>query len=88
MFWIEDDFHADVLRDGFATFDSALEELRRMAAMPFGEAPNCPPCTNWNDCVREYHIVEYGNSEKPFDQLINCKVVEVSATGTTWSLPD
>jgi len=87
MFWIEDDFHADVLQDGFETFDSALDALRLIAAIPFGEPPNCPPCTNWKECVRQYHIVEHSNSEKPFDQLINCKVVEVSANGATWFLP-
>lgn len=84
MFWIEDDFHADVLQGRFETFDAALENLRLITALPFGEAPNCPPCSSWINCMRVYHIVEYDNPEKPFDQLINCKTVEVSAAGTTW----
>lgn len=88
MFRIEDDFHSDVLPGRYETFESALEELCRIAVIPFGDAPNRPPCSNGMDCVREYHIVECDHPEKSSDQRINCKILEISAAGVTWTLPE
>jgi hypothetical protein len=84
MFIIEDDFHTEVIGKQFGIFDSALNELRRIADIPFGEAPNKPPCTSWQDCLREYHIVNYDDSQNPWILLANNKILEISKTEVKW----
>ncbi len=88
MFIIEDDFHAEYISEELGTFDSALSELHRISEIPFGNVPNRPPCANWRNCRRDYHIVEYDDSQVPWILLSNLKVLEISETGVKWYYPD
>jgi hypothetical protein len=84
MYIIEDDFHAEIIGEKFDTFDSVLFELQRISEIPFGEAPNKPSCGGWRDCIRDYHIVEYDDSQLPWKLISNTKVLQISASEIKW----
>ena len=48
-FIIEDEFHANWCGE-FGAFADALAEIRRRAALPWGEGPNSCPCQSWRTC--------------------------------------
>jgi hypothetical protein len=84
MLYIEDDFHAKILDMNYDTFDVALWELGKNSEIPFGITPNIPPCVGWRDCVRDYHIIEYDNSQTPGKALSNKEILLISATEVKW----
>lgn len=84
MFVIEDEIHAEP-QCHFDSIDQAIEELRRRAAIPWDQYPNCAPCANWRDCGRAYEIVEYDDSRRPWKELRRISALEVSATGFKWA---
>jgi hypothetical protein len=86
MYIIEDDFHAEIISEKFDTFDSAISELQRIAEIPFGENPNTPPCRNWRKCKREYHIVEYDDSQLPWKRISDTKVLQITASEIKWHI--
>jgi hypothetical protein len=83
-FVIEDEFHAED-HGQFASFDEAVAELKRRAAIPWDQAPNLAPCMNWENCGRDYVIVEYDDSSLPWQELSRVSVMKVSASGTEWA---
>jgi hypothetical protein len=83
MYIIEDDFHAEPIIEKIETFEDAISELRDISKIPFGKEPNIPPCSNWENCQREYHIIEY-DSQKPGEILSDIKVLLISSSGITW----
>ena len=83
MFGIEDEWHAERVAE-FATRDEALVELRRLAALPWDEAPNVAPCTSWLTCGRHYELVEYDTKATPWHELGRTPMLEVSQNGTNW----
>jgi hypothetical protein len=88
MFQIEDELHAEPQRGTFETFGLALAEIRRLAAIPWDQAPNVAPCENWSTCGRSYEIVEYDNSAEPWSELRRIPVLRLSAKGLNWLLLD
>ena len=83
MFVIEDEWHAEWIGE-FSSREEADEELRRVAALPWDEAPNRCPCMSWRTCGRRYHIVEYDTCADQWRRLSDEAVLEVSATKTAW----
>lgn len=63
MFIIEDQLHASILEGEYGTLDDALEEIRRLATVPWDRPPNVAPCSSWMTCGRDYVIVEYDDSD-------------------------
>jgi len=59
---IEDDFHAEWMGQ-FDSRSDAVQELRRLAALPWNVDPNRETCTNWANCSREYYLIEFDISE-------------------------
>jgi len=83
MFRIEDERHAEPQGE-FSTLQEAVAELRRRAALPWNEEPNVAPCTNWQNCGRNYEIIEYDVSTNPWRELRRISALEVSANGVHW----
>jgi len=88
MFVVEDESHAEPQGE-FETFEDAMAELRRRAAMPWDREPNLAPCTSWKTCGRHYEVVEYDSRHTPWRELSRVSVLEISAAGVAWKVsPD
>jgi hypothetical protein len=83
LFAIDDDMHSDRLGE-FATRAEAWAEVRRLAALPFDQEPNLPPCTKGAACRRAYEIVEYDDTRTPWREISRVFVVELTAAGARW----
>jgi hypothetical protein len=83
MFVIEDELHAEPQGE-FESYEDALDELRRRAAMPWDRPPNVAPCTSWRTCGRTYEVVEYDARQTPWRELQRVLVLEMSAAGARW----
>lgn len=83
MFYIEDDLHADSW-GGFATLQRTLDELARLAGLPWDQDPNLAPCIGWEKCGRRYELVEYDETQTPWNELRRIRVLEVSAQQVVW----
>ena len=83
MFVIEDEWHAEWIGE-YASREEAHAELRRLAKLPWDEAPNLCPCISWRTCGRRYYIIEYDTSPDPWQQLSGEALLEVSAERTAW----
>ena len=83
MIVIDDGIHCE--HDGrFNTFEDAVAELRRRAAIPWDQEPNRAPCTSWRKCGREYHLLKYDDAQTPWKLLRGVPVLNVSAKGVEW----
>lgn len=87
MFVIEDEAHAE-LHGQFETRQQAIAELRRRAAIPWDQSPNCAPCTSWRKCGRVYEIVEYDATTLPWRKLSRDTALEISAAGVQWFIEE
>jgi hypothetical protein len=85
VFYIEDDLHDEDWGE-FETCEAALQELKVRARLPWDAEPNQAPCTNWRNCGRDYEIVEYDDSEKPWKKLSVVPVLEISSEGVKWKI--
>jgi hypothetical protein len=85
MFVIEEDFHAEWM-GRFSSFEEALQELKNYSTIPWNENPNCPPCTGWKTCHRDYPIVEYDISSDPWSEIKKTPIVEISSKGLIWKI--
>lgn len=83
MFVIEDEVHAEPGME-FATEADALAEMQRLAALPWNEPPNLPPCQSWRTCGRRYWLVEYDVRGTPWRRLASRAMLEISSTGACW----
>lgn len=83
MFVIIDDWHIEHF-GGFGTLAEAHAELRRIAQIPWDEAPNVCSCMRWRTCERRYHVVEYDTSSIPWKRLSDEPFLRVSAEGICW----
>jgi hypothetical protein len=84
MFIIEDDFHTEFIGEKFNTFDSAILELQRISTIPFSSPPNTPPCVDWQNCQRDYQIVEYDDTQTPWKLIAKTQVLHISASKIMW----
>jgi len=57
-FWVDDDAYREARTGSFATCADAIALLERLALIPWGEAPNLPPCTTGPRCECEWMIYE------------------------------
>lgn len=80
MIRIEDERHAEPQDGRYSSFDEAMAELKRRADLPWDEPPNVAPCASWKSCGRNYEIVEYDTSARPWKELRRVPVLEISAT--------
>jgi hypothetical protein len=85
MFVIEDEIHAE-WNSEYKTFEEAVEELKRLATIPWDKEPNQAPCTGWRTCGRDYEIVEYDNAKMPWNQIRRIPALSISSKGIAWSL--
>ena len=88
MFKIEDERHAEPQAGEFSSLAAVASELRRLAQMPWDQAPNVAPCTNWKTCGRTYEVVEYDNSTQPWQELKRVPALEVDSRGARWLAPE
>ena len=86
MFQIEDEFHAEPQKGTFDSYEVALDELKLRAEIPWNKEPNRCPCTNWENCSRNYEIIEYDDSGTPWKELNHVSVLTVSAKGIKWHI--
>ena len=84
VYKIEDELHAEIQQGEFGTFEEALKELKRISTIPWNETPNLAPCTGWETCGRNYHIVKYDDSEIPWKLLEKVEMLNISAEGIEW----
>ena len=87
MFKIEDELHDEPHAAEFDTFEDALDELKRMASVPWNKTPNRAPCMSWRTCGRSYEVVEYDVSDHPWRELQRVAVLSISAEGSKWVSP-
>jgi hypothetical protein len=87
MFVIEDERHAEPQDGEFPTLSEAVIELKRRAALPWNEAPNLAPCTNWKTCGRTYEVIEYDTSDKPWKEIRRIAFLEITSSGAKWLTP-
>lgn len=85
-FRIEDDFHAELIGE-FDRFEDAVDELRRIASIPWGVTPNRPPCRNSANCQRDYIVIQYDITATPWRVIERLPALEMTAQGTSWLLP-
>ena len=84
MFVIEDERHAEQI-GMFSDKMAATAELRRLASLPWDQAPNRAPCTSWAGCGRSYELIEYNSDHDPWRELSRNLTLDVSAAGVIWS---
>jgi hypothetical protein len=82
MFTIEDERHAEPQEGEFSTLAAAIAELKRRATLPWDQAPNVAPCTNWKNCGRTYEIIEYDTRSTPWQEIQRIPALEVSRCGS------
>lgn len=83
-FIIEDEMHSEP-QGTYSSFDEAIAELIARADLQWDKEPNQCPCENWKNCGRNYHILEYDCSTKPYNTLINTTpVLKISSQGVFW----
>ena len=78
MFVLEDEIHAEQQGE-FATFEEAVTEVKRRAAIPWDQQPNVAPCESWKTCGREYVIVHYDTSAEPWKEIRRIPALNISA---------
>jgi hypothetical protein len=83
VFVIEDELHAE-WQGEFSSFQQALDELRRRAAVPWNEEPNRAPCVGWEKCGRQYEVIEYDDAADA-REVRRVSVLAVTAAGVKWS---
>lgn len=84
MFIIEDEMHSEIQKGEYKTFEEAFNELERRANIPWDESPNRCPCTNWKNCERIYHIIEYDDSQIYWKEVNRWHILTISADGVIW----
>jgi hypothetical protein len=81
--YILDEIHCE--QEGpYESFEVAIAELRRRAAIAWDAAPNQAPCTSWRTCGREYHVLEYDTRSESWRLLRKAHVLNISEKGVEW----
>lgn len=81
-FYIDDDDHSEYL-SGHETIAEAMAEIRRLAAIPWTEEPNRPPCGN-DVCGRTYEIVQFVDSSMGNWELRRKRIVRIRKNDVKW----
>ena len=83
LYAIEDEAHAEWCSQHH-TYDEAVSRLRELAAIPWDQTPNAPPCSNWRTCGRRYEVVEFDTSVLPWEEVRRMPALEISSRGVRW----
>lgn len=83
IFVLEDDLHAEWAGE-YETFELAFAEIRSRAQIPWNEKPNRAPCSSSNTCGRQYCIVAYDETTRPWTYIKSTPIVEIRAKGVRW----
>lgn len=86
MFIIEDKTHAEPQNGEFDSFVEAYKELEKRAKISWDKEPNRCPCSNWQDCERNYQIIEYDTTKTPWKEFQRWDILNISAKGINWSV--
>lgn len=86
IFQVEDELHSEEM-GSFENHDAAVAFLKTLAAVPWGTAPNLPPCTSRLGCARWYIVSEFAEPERPVDMPRESQQLWVSAAGVEWLAP-
>ena len=86
MVMIEDEVHAEVIGE-FDNWDMALDELTRIAGVPWGSPPNRPPCSSSATCERCFELIDYDTSMTPWSVRRRAYLLRVSAGKVEWLEP-
>lgn len=81
IFLIHDETHAEWWGE-FPSYESALEELKRRAGIPWDAEPNRCPCSGWRTCDRKYQVIEWDDSKNL--EVSKEAVLEISSRGIVW----
>jgi hypothetical protein len=83
---IQDDRHSELQKTEYASFQEAIDELKRRTRIPSTEPPNRAPCASWRKCGREYALREFEKCDPPpWRSLRYAFVVKVSPDGVAWN---
>jgi hypothetical protein len=82
VFVIDDEIHAEEHGE-FDTWEGALTELRRRAAIPWDQEPNKAPCMSWATCGRDYGITEHDGASRS----VRVSVLRIDESGVQWDPP-
>lgn len=82
-FVIEDESHEE-WQGEYASLEDAVAELKRRASLPWDQLPNVSPSTSWKTCGRNYQVIEFETSARPWREIRRMDYLEVSAKGVTW----
>ena len=83
IFVIEDEVHSEWCGE-YDKYEDALTELKSRAAIKWDQVPNICPCTNWQNCGRNYELVEFNDAVKPWEEISRKLVLKISANGIFW----
>lgn len=84
-FVVEDEEHCESFSK-HASMDDAIEEIRRLSELPWDADPNRCPCMSWKTCSREWIVVEYDPSTKPYPQQVRRTdvICQIGSAGVRW----
>ncbi len=84
MFVIEDTAHCESF-GRYESFELALDEIKRLATIPWNKKPIKAPCSEWKNCGRFFEIVEYDMSVTPWICKGRKAVLESTSKGLCWA---
>lgn len=83
IYVIEDEMHAEWCGE-YESLEKAIAELESRSRVGWDKKPNICPCTNWKKCCRNYEVIEYDDSKKPWIEKSRKLILNISAEGTKW----
>lgn len=86
-FVIEDQIHAEMVAE-FDDEASAIQEVRRLFALPWDALPNRAPCGNSPTCGREYELQVFDTATTPWRLVRSQAALNVSAEGAELLISD
>lgn len=84
MFVIEDESHTEWCSK-FKTYQEALSEFQASSKIAWHAAPNVCPCMSWETCGRDYYIIEFDSSLKPWHEVSRTHALSISSKGMFWN---
>lgn len=82
---IEDEAHAESHGE-FGSRAEAVEELRRLASLPWDQPPSRAPCRGWRECGRRYELLECDVKDRS-RVLQRAPALDIDARQVTWHIP-
>lgn len=78
IFVIEDEAHAET-HGKYQSFEDAVTELKKLTHLSWNEDPNKAPCVGWENCGRNYKIIEYNVSSNDWQEIKRTPGLIISA---------